>query len=470
VPAGKTLEEFTLATKALQVRDGVLYIKPLGVHPSRVVIPKSLQKRVIQIAHNDLCSSHFGVWKTKRRIQQVAYWKYLGRHVSEYIKDCDTCAVNKHYGTTLKAKLTPLPVPHKPFEHIATDIAHLPTSVCGFTYVIAFICHMSKYLVLVPLKTMTAEEVAEAYLHQLCKIFGFPRVILSDNGSNFTSDLFDGILSKFDTEHTKCVPHFHQTNGLVERAFRTVRQGLRILAQDRETWPDYLTQFVLAYNSSEHESLNATPHYTVFGQEPRLPLTTMLEEPLTPEQIEQTLATDQDAQTYADHIGARMQEIWKIVRENSKASKEAMKRKYDKKLTKRQQETQFQVGDRVIHFASANPTGPYGKMTSHRGPAYVKQVIYPNLLIRLREGDRIMDKTVHISQVRRYQGLLPPDPDLELNDNVCATCQEYHLPGQKIASWIRCDGCSRWHHKRCVTIPRGLKDHHNWFCDGCKRK
>jgi hypothetical protein len=470
VPADKTLEELTLATKGFEVRNDVLQIKPKGVHPGRILIPQALRERVLQIAHNDPCSSHFGVWKTKRRIQQVAYWKNLAKDVSEYIKHCETCALNKHYGTTLKAELTPLPVPDKPFEHIATDIAHLPMSRDGFAYVVAFICHMSKFLVLVPLKTLTAEEVANAYFHQFCKVFGFPRVLLSDNGSNFTSELFDGILSKFDTEHSTCVPSYHQTNGLVERSFRTVRQGLRILAKDRETWPDYLTQFVLAYNSSEHESLNVSPHYTVFGQEPRLPLTTLLEEPLTSDQIEQTLATDESAQTYADHIGARMQSIWKTVRENSKATKEAMKRRHDKKLTKRQQQTQFQVGDRVIHFASANPTGPHGKMTSHRGPAYVKQVIYPNLLIRLREGDRIMDKTVHISQVRRYQGLLPPDPDLQLNDNVCATCEEYHLPGQKGASWIRCDGCNQWHHKRCVTIPRGLKDHHDWFCADCKRK
>jgi hypothetical protein len=472
VPPGLTVEALTLDTKGFEVKDGLYRIKPRGICPGRAVIPSTLRKRIIHLAHNDPCSAHFGVRKTKARIQQVAYWKGLGHDVSAYVANCETCALNKHYGTTLKAKLTPLPVPDKPFEYIATDIAHMPVSREAFQYVVGFICHLSKFMVLVPLKGLSAEEVADAYLHQVCRIFGFPRVLLSDNGSNFTADLFNGILSKFETEHFKCVPYFHQTNGLVERAFRTVRQGLRILAEDRESWPEYLTQFALAYNSSEQESISNTPHFAVFGREPRLPLTTMLEEPLTTEEIEQTLASEQNPKTYADHIGARMQAIWDFVREKSQVSKDRMKKQFDQKLTKRQQQTDFKVGDKVIHFASANPPGPHGKMTSHRGPAYIKEVKYPNLLIRLREGGRIMDKTVHISQVRRYHGALSPDsdPDLALDDVVCEACLDYHVPGQKIASWICCDGCSNWYHKRCVTIPRGIKDNQDWFCDECRRK
>ncbi|KAL7883161.1 hypothetical protein SRHO_G00008190 [Serrasalmus rhombeus] len=52
---------------------------------------------------------------------------------------------------------------------------------------------------------------------------------------------------------------------------------LRTLSHEQKTrWPDYLPQLVFSYNSAVHQSTGESPHFLMFGQEPRLPIDFLL--------------------------------------------------------------------------------------------------------------------------------------------------------------------------------------------------
>ena len=454
---GKTPERMRAETKGYEL-DGtsLLRLKPKGSCPARICIPDTLKTNIIQLAHDNSTSMHLGFHKTWKRVANVAYWKYLKNDVMQYVKNCEDCAISKHYGATLQSSLTPLPVPTEPFQYIAADIMHMPKSNKGNQYILAFICHFSKFLITYALDSTDAKTIADKFVNDLCRWISFPKYLLTDQGSNFKADHLQAILDQYKVNKIFSVPYHHQTNGLIERSFRTLRQGFRVFCnKNPEEWDTYLTSFTLAYNSANQSAIKTSPFFVVYGREPRLPLSAAVEAPLTDLSVEQLADISGIASSantsYA--IQQRFHKIWELIRENSETAKACMKEAVDKSLNT--SEADFQKGDLVILKASANPPGPNQKLTQHRGPAVILEVQFPNLIIRIRENNVVVDKTVNVSQVRKYHGKLK---DEELVDTRCFVCNRYHIQtrGRKRVNWIQCETCFKWYHQQCVVIPSTL--------------
>ena len=462
VPVGDTRKNLELMTKGCEIKDGILQLKKRGSALRRVVVPASLKQQFLELAHDNPCSGHFGVHHTKQRLQQVAYWKGLHVDVTEYCANCEVCALNKHYGKNLLAEMTPLQVPIQPFELVATDIVHLPESPEGYKYVLAFLSHLTKFLVAIPLKNIDAETVSDAFLNQFCKIFSFPQHLLSDKGSNFTSEHMQTILRECETNHITSVPYHHETNGGVERLFRTLRQGIKILARDTiSDWYRSLCMFTIAYNSAEHSTTGASPYFVTFGREPRVPANVVTEVPLDFENFDLDSTPLLEPGCSILDFQARFSWLWDKIRERAEKSKQLMKKRADKVANVRSDS--FKVGDIVILKASANLLGKYPKMSAHRGPAVIKAINYPNFLIPLKENGRVMDKPVHVNQLRKFMGKFK---DSDFSDDLCSYCSHYHLPGRRTAKWIACDTCNRWFHTLCLTKPpKNQKD--PYLCNFC---
>ena len=55
---------------------------------------------------------------------------------------------------------------------------------------------------------------------------GFPKQIISDNGSPFNSQEFADYLSSHGVKHTTSSPHYPQSNGFIEHHIQTVKNLL----------------------------------------------------------------------------------------------------------------------------------------------------------------------------------------------------------------------------------------------------
>lgn len=84
----------------------------------------------------------------------------------------------------------------------------------------------TKRIEALPLKSATSETTVDA-LRVILARFSLPRTVVTDNGTQFTSELFRDFMDRNQIQHLTTAPYRPQTNGLAERAVCTVKEGLK---------------------------------------------------------------------------------------------------------------------------------------------------------------------------------------------------------------------------------------------------
>ena len=83
----------------------------------------------------------------------------------------------------------PMPIIGEPFDQIAMDIVGLlPKSKRGNRYLLVVVDYATCYPKVFPLRTFTDDTVAEKLVEVFAR-HGVPQTILTNQGSNFTSNL-----------------------------------------------------------------------------------------------------------------------------------------------------------------------------------------------------------------------------------------------------------------------------------------
>ena len=168
----------------------------------------------------------------------------------------------------INANLQHEPVGAK-FERVAIDImGELPLTANGNRYILVISDYFSKWTQAFPLKDMTALTVADTLVNECFSLFGVPRWLHSDQGSNFESELFQELCQLLDVKKTRTTPYHPQSDGMVERFNRTLQQMLKaFVRENRDDWDDHLPLLMMAYQSSPHESTGMSPNMMMFGEE-----------------------------------------------------------------------------------------------------------------------------------------------------------------------------------------------------------
>jgi len=80
------------------------------------------------------------------------------------------------------------------WENCCLDIVGpLTTTLEGNKYLLTFQNELSKYTLAIPIQQQDAETVARVFVEEDILKFEIPQVILTDQGSNFLSELFTNI-------------------------------------------------------------------------------------------------------------------------------------------------------------------------------------------------------------------------------------------------------------------------------------
>ncbi|GKT32505.1 Transposon Tf2-6 polyprotein, partial [Aduncisulcus paluster] len=166
----------------------------------------------------------------------------------------------KEFGTLYK---------YNPFNTLSVDTnGPYKEDGFGYKYILVLIDNFTRYIELVPLRSLRAEETADAIIKRIFLRYGIPRVVHSDNGKQFVNALMRQIYNLFGIKQSMSTPYHHEGNGLVERANKTINAFMRIakLELGRDiSWSTVLQYVQFVMNNTKHRILGCSPHFALFG-------------------------------------------------------------------------------------------------------------------------------------------------------------------------------------------------------------
>lgn len=229
----------------------------------RVAIPKSLRNLLL----NDLHAEHSGMVKMKQLARRYIWWPNIDHDIEMKVRSCYDCQENAKLPAASKPATWSWPA--GPWKRLHIDFAGPFQDRMFLIVVDAF----SKYLDVIQMKTANTENTITA-LRRIFSIFGLPEHLVSDNGSQFTSEDFKKFLSNNDIVHTLTAPGHPATNGLAERFVGTFKNAMKKIGNTGESMQCKLDRFLLHYRSTPL-SIGKSPSELLLNRQPRIRLSVL---------------------------------------------------------------------------------------------------------------------------------------------------------------------------------------------------
>ncbi|KAJ8723813.1 hypothetical protein PYW07_007793 [Mythimna separata] len=401
------------STKGYLMNQGLLYRykSDNDNENAQLVVPKHEWEKVIAVYHNEASAGHYGVEKTVERIAKRYFWKGMRTQIENYIRNCIEC--QRYKPSNLKpAGLLQTTALNQRFEVISFDLfGPLPRTAKDETWIFIIEDLASRWVELFALKQATAEECTRVLLDEIILRYGAPRRFISDNGSQFVSNVMQQLTFCLGIDHG-FTPVYHPETNPVERRNRDLKTQLAILVgNDHTKWSEHLPSIRFAMNTAVCSSTGYTPAYLTFGRDLR-----------TIDDTSHDLRQIVQNENFIPEITPKllmMASTLKKAHEVQEMKEEKRKEYADKR---RQPCPNYQPGDQVMvdkHALSKSAQGFSAKLAPRRdGPYVIKNIHGPSSF-------QIADPATphqsaglyHSSALRPYQGATtdaPPEPVLPL--------------------------------------------------------
>ena len=180
-------------------------------------------------------------------------------------------------------------------------VAYLLTIMDGFT----------KWAEAIPVQDITAAGVATLLMEQWITQYGIPDQIHSDQGVQFTSDLFQSLMRMLGITKTT-TPAYNPRSNKVERLHRVLGDILRSdQTGPTHQWVKKLPLAIFAYRTTISNVTGVTPYKALFGVNSRIPLDVIFPSPP---------GEDVKWPQYIQEQQGRLQAIYSFMRKNQGAA------------------------------------------------------------------------------------------------------------------------------------------------------
>ena len=374
----------------------------------QMIVPEDMRLMIFENLHSAKTAGHFGRDRTIERIKQGYYWPGMNADVARWIKECDACARVKPGPGLGKSPLHQFRV-NEVMRCVAIDIfGPLPLSENGNEYIIVLGDYYSKWVDAWAVPNHRAQTVADKLVVEFFTKFGCPTQIHTDQGREFQSELFRLVCQKFGIYQTRTVPYRPQSDGLVERFNRTLKQMLRIfVAENPKDWDDHLPFLLMAYRATQHKSTGCTPNLIFLQREVSCPLDLMVGPP--PNTIEEVCPVQ-----YIEWIKSAINVTHDFVFKHLGAAATRQKAYYDQNLKPRT----YEIGDWVWRYYP--PTAGLKIGCGWTGPYLVVGKL-SELTYSLQKSPLSPVLNISVDDLKRYEGRNQPQSWLHDLDNTTAS-------------------------------------------------
>lgn len=260
---------------------------------NRVVIPEKFRRSILESIHK----GHPGMERMKSIARSYVYWPGIDEEINDFVRKCNSCAsVAK---SPVKTLLSSWEYPERPWQRLHIDYAGPMDDYFFLVIVDAY----SKWPEIFATKTSTAVATIK-FIEETFSRFGIPEMIVSDNGTQFTSNQFQMFCKSLGISHFTTAPYHPQSNGQAERFVDTFKRGLQKIKYGgyNINLNENIQTFLSTYRSTPNKTINSmSPSEMLIGRKMKTTLDLLLPSTTRSADKTNTIAEKQDEQFNIKH-------------------------------------------------------------------------------------------------------------------------------------------------------------------------
>ena len=221
---------------------GCWYIGPHGVSEENIFCYKnrimlspssSLNQRLISDYHDTPVGGHSGYEKTLQRLKKTGLLEGHKKQCLVLYQECDVFQ-RSDYENLHPAGLLQQPLPDQVREEISMDfVKGLPKSL-GKSTILKEVGRLTKFAHFIPLyHSFTAKLVAASFTENVYKLYGLPRVIVSDGDNIFTGEFWKELWALQSSKLHFSKSSYPQTDGQTEVVNKCLKTYLRCFSSHK---------------------------------------------------------------------------------------------------------------------------------------------------------------------------------------------------------------------------------------------
>jgi transposase InsO family protein len=341
--------------------------RKLLVKNDKIVVPKTLQKRIVSWYHETLC--HPGETRTEATIAQHFTWPKMRADVHKECTTCATCQLTKRtkkkYGHLPEKRAESLPWYVLCIDMIGPYRIARKGKKDLTLWCVTMIDPATGWFEIRPVPgTKRADVVANIVEQAWLTRYPWPQEVIFDRGTEFMAEFSEMLINDYGIKKKPITKRNPQANAIVERVHQTIGNMIRTFqvhsVDDDDPWTGILSAVAFAVRSTVHTTTRATPMQLVFGRDAILNI--------------------------------QFEANWKFIKDR----KQHLIRQNNKRENAKRIPHQYHVGDEVLIKQDQNTkfgSDPY------KGPFTITEV-RTNGTVRLREG--ITEDTYNVRMLTPY--------------------------------------------------------------------
>nr|GFA50303.1 reverse transcriptase domain-containing protein [Tanacetum cinerariifolium] len=364
----KEARKLRLKARQYELMEGVLY-KRSFLTPWLRCVRALHAEYVMKEIHEGSCSMHAGPQSVVAKAIRLGYfWLTMHKDAHDMIRKCSDCQ-----GIDITCPFLEGPGKVK-FQIVTMD-------------------YFTKWIEAKAVATITSRQVKKFVWDNIVSRFSIPGEIISDNGKLFTDNPFKDRCDKLNiTQHFASVKH-PQSNGLVERANRSLGEGIKAcLEEGNKNWVEELSYVLWAHRTMIKSSHGDAPFSLTYGTEAVIPAEIRM--PTYRTTAVDVVNNDEELRLNLDLLEER--------RELAAMSEARSKSKMMKYYNSRVRDVAFKPGDLVYRSNNASHAVADGKLgPKWEGPYEVTDAL-GNGAYKLRSMDGTMlPRTWNVTNLKR---------------------------------------------------------------------
>ena len=177
-------------------------------------MPQSKQTSTLKVRH----MGHYAVDKMNLRPRETVYWPGISEDIKATYHKCGICV--RFARAQQKETLQYVEVPQASWEQLGLDLFTLRN-----THYLRVVDYFSQLPIVRKLLSLHLMSVIK-HLKEIFTEIGVPRCIVSDSGTQFTSQEFHNFTKRWDIQHRITSSTNAQSNGQAEQLVQTVKNSL----------------------------------------------------------------------------------------------------------------------------------------------------------------------------------------------------------------------------------------------------